>query len=119
MRNLLIKCALFSLLACTAGCAKTRPFMNQGVIVGWNYGACSTCGGFYLNLSNETTINANTYYVLNYSDNLTAAIDQYSVQYNKLHAPIYVDVDWQPASKTSPSAPSNWIRVTDIRTRWF
>lgn len=91
--------------------------MNDGVIVGWNYGACVTCGGFYLNLSNDTTINANTYYVVNHADNLNSIIAQYFIQYNKDHLPIYVSVDWQLARMNNPNLPANWIRVTDIRTR--
>jgi hypothetical protein len=87
--------------------------MDNGLIVGWNYGYCSTCGGFYLNLSDDSTINSDTYYVLNYSDALTPTILQYSKQYNKNHNPIKVLVSWDPI----PSGRANWIRVTDIRSR--
>jgi hypothetical protein len=96
-----------------AGSCKKDNFMNNGVIVGWNYGYCATCGGFYLNLSNDTAINSNTYYVINYSDNLTGKINQYSNEYNKKHAPIFVSVNYIPVSGTQ----TNWIRITDIKSR--
>jgi hypothetical protein len=86
--------------------------MNNAVIVGWNNGFCATCGGFYLNFSNDTTRNANTYYALNYSDNLNDIVNQYSNEYNRNHMPIYVSANWQ----TVPNQ-TNWIRVTDIRSR--
>jgi hypothetical protein len=104
---------LLFVLSTITSCRKEHKFMNEGVIVGWNYGFCSTCGGFYLNLSNDTVINANTYYVLNYSKALTSVIAQYANQFNKNHLPINVYVDWL----SIPIGQSNWIRVTDIRTR--
>jgi hypothetical protein len=91
---------------------KKDQLMNNGVIVGWNYGACAMCGGFYLNLSNDTVKNSNTFYVLNYPDSLTQIINQFSSEYNKNQAPIYVFVNWQPIPNQK-----NWIRVTDIRPR--
>ena len=90
---------------------KDQPLSN-GIIVGLNCGACATCGGFYLNLSNDTAINLNTYYVLNYSDNLNGIISQYSTDFNKNHTPIYVAVSWQPIPNKT-----NWIRVTNIFSR--
>jgi hypothetical protein len=92
-------------------CKKDQS-MSNGVIVGWSYGVCATCGGFYLNLSNDTAKNANTYYVINYSDNLNNMITQYSNEYSKNHMPIEVSVNWL----TIPNQ-INWIRVTDIRSR--
>jgi hypothetical protein len=94
-----------------ASCTKDQSLSN-GIIVGWNYGSCPQCGGFYLNLSNDTAINPNTYYVLNYSDNLNGIINQYSSDYNKDHNPIYVSVSWQPVPNKT-----NWIRVTNIFSR--
>jgi hypothetical protein len=104
--------AFVIVLTMIVSCKKDH-FMNNGVIVGWNYGFCATCGGFYLNLSNDTAINSNTYYVINYSDNLTGLINQYSNEYNKNHTPIFVSVNYVPVS----GAQANWIRVTDISSR--
>jgi len=87
--------------------------MDNAVIVGWNDGYCATCGGFYLNLSNDTARNSNTRYALNYSDNLIPIINQYSTRYHKDHAPIYVSVSWTSISNEQP----NWIRVTAIQSR--
>jgi hypothetical protein len=92
-------------------CKKDQPLSN-GVIVGLNYGSCMTCGGFYINLSNDTAINLNTYYVLNYSDNLIGLINQYYIDFNKDQKPIYVSVSWQPIPNKT-----NWIRVTNIFSR--
>ncbi len=100
-----------------AGCRKGHAFMSEAVIVGWNYGACATCGGFYLNISSDTSRDSTTYYVINYSVSLNAVISQYSLQYTKNRSPIYVFVDWQPARKTIPYAPVNWIYVTNIEAR--
>lgn len=89
--------------------------MNSGVIVGWNNGYCITCGGFYLNLSNDTARNAHTYYVLNYSQSLTPIVIRLNRQYNKNQAPIYVFVDWQPV--TDSLYPDARLFVANIRTR--
>lgn len=99
------------------GCKKGHQFMNEGVIVGWNYGSCATCGGFYLNMSNDTVRDSSTYYVLDYPEGLNPIITQYFTQYNKNHLLIYVSFDWQPASLGNPTAPANWIRVTAIQSR--
>lgn len=85
--------------------------------MGWNYGACATCGGFYLNLSPDTTISSSTYYVLDYPVALNGEIAGFFAQYNKNHLPIYVSVNWQLASLSDPGAPANWIRVLDIKAR--
>ena len=98
-------------ISLTVSCEKDQSLSN-GVIVGLNYGSCAQCGGFYLNLSNDTSINLNTYYVLNYSDNLNGIISQYSTDFNKNHTPIYVAVSWQPIPNKT-----NWIRVTNIFSR--
>ncbi len=98
----------FSLIT---ACEKDQP-MSNGIIVGLNYGACATCGGFYLNLSNDTAINSNTYYVLNYPNNLDGTINQYYANYNKNHSPIYVSISWQPIPNKT-----NWIEVTNIFSR--
>ena len=103
--------AFLAALIMIASCKKDQ-LLNNGVIVGWNYGYCATCGGFYLNLSNDTVKNSSTYYVLNYSDSLNQVISQFSAEYSKNQAPIYVYVIWQPVPNQA-----NWIRVTDIRPR--
>jgi hypothetical protein len=103
--------SLILVIGLIASCSKDQS-MSNGVIVGLNYGSCVTCGGFYLNLSNDTTINPNTYYVLNYSDNLNGIINQYYTNYNENHKPIYVSVNWQPIPNKA-----NWIRVTNIFSR--
>jgi hypothetical protein len=82
-----------------------------------NYGACPTCGGFYLNLSNDTTMNADTYYALNYSESVTATINQLDSEFNHDHEPIYVSVDWQSLHAQDSSLPLNWIHVTGIKKR--
>jgi len=92
-------------------CKKEQPLSN-GIIVGLNYGACVTCGGFYLNLSNDTAINPSTYYVLDYPENLNGIINQYYADYNKNHKPIYVSVSWQPVPNET-----YWIQVTNIFSR--
>jgi hypothetical protein len=79
-------------------CKKDHTWKSSGIIVGWNNGYCVTCGGFYLNLSNDTTRSSNTYYVLNYSPSLTRVITELYQQYNKNQQLIYVLVDWQPAA---------------------
>jgi hypothetical protein len=101
----------------TLGCKKGHQFMNQGVIVGWNYGSCVTCGGFYVNMSNDTVKGPATYYVLNWSDAAQPLISGYFSQYNKNHLPTYVSFDWQPVSLNVPGDPANWIRVTAIESR--
>jgi hypothetical protein len=98
----------------TLGCKKGHQFMNQGVIVGWNYGSCATCGGFYLNMSNDTVRDSSTYYVLGWSDATFPIVNQYSTQYNQNHSPIYVSFDWQHVNL---NVPSNWIKVTAIESR--
>jgi hypothetical protein len=105
------------LLIGAPGCRKRHEFRSEGVIVGWNDGACSTCGGFYVNISADTVKDSSSYYVLNYSDALTSVIVQYSTQYHQDRSPIYISFDWQPVSLNDPGAPSNWIRVTAIRSR--
>jgi hypothetical protein len=101
----------------TSGCKKEHPSMTQGVIVGWNLGSCVTCGGFYLNMSNDTARGSATYYVLNWPLAADSLIDQDATQYNKNHLPIYVSFDWQPVGVTSPPDAANWIRVTAIQSR--
>lgn len=98
-------------ISLTISCDKDQT-MSNGILVGLNYGSCVTCGGFYLNLSNDTAINSNTYYVLNYSDNLNGIINQYYMDFIKNHPPIYVAVSWQPVPNRT-----NWIRVTNIFSR--
>ncbi len=105
------------LVTLTPGCKKGHPLMSEGVIVGWNYGSCATCGGFYLNMSNDTVRDSSTYYVLGYPEGLNPIINQYFTQYQKNHAPIYVSFDWQPASLNIPYAAANWIEVTAIQSR--
>ena len=99
------------------GCKKEHQSMTQGVIVGWNYGTCVTCGGFYVNMSNDTAKGPATYYVENWSDAADSIIGLYATQYNKNHKPIYVSFNSQPASLNVPSAPADWIRVTAIQSR--
>jgi hypothetical protein len=101
----------------TPGCKKEHQSMNQGVIVGWNDGACVTCGGFYINTSNDTIRDSTSYYVLNWTDAVLSVINQYSAQYHRNHLPIYISFDSQPVSLNVPGAPANWIRVTAIQSR--
>ena len=103
--------AFILVISLIASCKKDQSVSN-GVIVGLNYGSCATCGGFYLNPGNDTAINSNTYYVLKYSDDLDGIMEQYSNDYNKNHMPIYVSVSWQAIPNKT-----NWIRVTNIRSR--
>ena len=91
---------------------KKDQLIDNGVIVGWSYGSCAICRGFYLNLSNDTVRNSNTFYVLNYPDSLIQIINQYSSDYSKNQTPIYVYVNWQAIPNQK-----NWIRVTEIRSR--
>ncbi|HVM86645.1 MAG TPA: hypothetical protein VMT76_00555 [Puia sp.] len=107
----------FLFFAALTGCSKTNHFMNEGVIVGWNYGYCATCGGFYLNSSNDTVKNAGTYYVLNYSASLTETINKLDSAYNHDNKPIYVSVSWQSLHLQDSSFPTNWIHISDIRER--
>ena len=87
-----------------SGCKeKEHQSLMQGVIVGLNYGSCATCGGFYINRSNDTVKTSASYYVLNWPDALDSVIDQYYTQYNKDHSPIYVSFDWQPVGQTMVS----------------
>jgi hypothetical protein len=99
----------------TQACKKEHQSMMQGVIVGLNYGACATCGGFYINRSNDTVRDSASYYVLGWPDALDSVINQYYTQYNKNHSPIYVSFDSQPV--LSLNVPANWIRVTAIQSR--
>jgi hypothetical protein len=108
---------LLGVLIGTPGCKKEHQLMNQGVIVGWNDGACVTCGGFYINTSNDTIRDSTSYYVLNWPDAVLSVINQYSAQYHKNHLPIYISFDSQPVSLNVPGAPANWIRVTAIQSR--
>ena len=96
--------------------SQARPG-NLGVIVGWNYGACETCGGFYFNPSNDTAKNAGTLYALNYSDSLTATIDSLSNAYAANQQPIFIYLVWKPLDQVVPGAPADWVTVTSIRKR--
>jgi hypothetical protein len=99
-------------------CRKSQPLEgNLGVIVGWNYGACETCGGFYFNLANDTAKNAGTLYALNYSDSVSAIVDSLSNEYEANQQPIFIYVAWKPLSLTVPGAPANWVTVTSIKKR--
>jgi hypothetical protein len=107
----IIVCFLFNY------CSKSEQLTNVGIIVGWNYGYCSTCGGFYLNRSNDTTMNSKTYYALNYSSSLNDVVEKLNDEYAKNLKPIYVYVEWQPVNLVVPSAPTNWVHVTYIKER--
>jgi hypothetical protein len=107
MRFLTFILAISSIVSC-----KKDQSMSNGIIVGLNYGSCAQCGGFYLNLSNDTAKNSSTYYVLDYPENLNGIINQYYNDYNMNHKPIYVSVSWQAVSNMN-----NWIRVTNIFSR--
>lgn len=109
--------ALFPTVIGTPGCKKGHQFMSQGMIVGWNYGSCAICGGFYLNMSDDTVKDSSTYYVINWADGLDSVINQYAVQYNRNHSPIYVSFDWQRANLGNLYTQANWIRVTAIQSR--
>jgi hypothetical protein len=93
-------------------CKKSSNW-TAGQIVGWNNGYCATCGGFYVNLSSDTTINTNTLYAINYANNLQGIVNQFYAEYNKNHMPIPVSFSSQPIPNQK-----NWIRVTGILNRY-
>lgn len=101
----------FSLMACK----KDGDHLSQGTIVGWNDGYCVVCGGFYLNLSPDTTLNKHAFYVLNYSQSLSLVINKLSEQYHKNNSPISVYVDGKPASDSLFGLPTFF--VTNIRAK--
>ncbi|HLY70149.1 MAG TPA: hypothetical protein VKR53_10510 [Puia sp.] len=90
---------------------------NLGTIVGWNYGACATCGGFYFNPSNDTAKNNATLYALTYTDSLATTIDSLSHAYAVNLKPVFVYITWKSVRLTDPDAPSNWVNVTYIKKR--
>jgi hypothetical protein len=106
-KNLYLLVVLTGLLSC-----KKNISLTAGQIVGWNSGFCPTCGGFYINITSDTTINSNTLYALNYTENLQGIIQQFYTAYNKNHIPI-------PVSFSSQTIPNqkNWIKVTSIENR--
>ncbi|HSZ85269.1 MAG TPA: hypothetical protein VK787_04525 [Puia sp.] len=100
-------CFLFS------DCRKSQQEQeNLGVIIGWNYGACATCGGFYFNPSNDTVKNPGTLYALTYTDSLTGIIERLENAYAGNLRPIFVYVGWKQLD-----APANWVTVTYIKKR--
>ena len=109
--SMIMICFLFN------DCNKSQQFTNLGVIVGWNYGSCMMCGGFYLNRSNDTTMNSKTYYALNYSSSLNDVVEKLSAEYAKNLKPIYVYVEWQSLDSVVLGAPANWVHVTYIKER--
>jgi hypothetical protein len=96
-------------------CKKDGDHLRQGTIVGWNDGYCIVCGGFYLNLSGDTTVNPHTYYVLNYTQSLIPVINKLSVQYHKDNSPISVYVDGKPAADSLFGLPT--LFVTNIKAK--
>lgn len=76
-------------------CKKKNPpaptWGTAAVIAGWNYGACPTCGGFYLNFGNNTQINdSTTYYIFHWNNNVSDFFKEYGYK-----TPRFVQVDWQ------------------------
>ena len=105
-------CFLFS------NCRKSQQVQGDlGVVLGWNYGACPTCGGFYFNPSNDTAKNSGTLYALSYADSLNTTIDSISSEYAKNLQPIFVYIRWTPLRLTNPDAPANWVIVSYIKKR--
>lgn len=104
---------IFFMLICfsyvNSGCKKSHDFKSPGVIVGWNEGYCVVCGGFYLNLSTDTTINAHTYYVLNYAPQSSSVINELYTGYHKNPRPLNVFVDWQNVSDSFFLHPALFI----------
>ena len=57
MRFLFLLLITFSLAS--TSCIKD-PYPAKGVLVGYDPRDCACCGGFFVNLNNDTTVNANT-----------------------------------------------------------
>jgi hypothetical protein len=90
-------------------CKKEEKFMNQGVIAAWSEGACQTCGGFYVNLSNDTTITPHTYYIIStYSPSLNGTIQSLMTTAFKTHKAVYVSLNWY-ATDSVAGQPSMYI----------
>jgi hypothetical protein len=107
--TLLIFATVFS------GCSKKEKFMNQGVIAAWSEGACQTCGGFYVNLSNDTTITPHTYYIINtYPQSLNATIQNLMTTAFNTRKEVYISLDWYAADSVA-GQPSMYI--TNIKGR--
>jgi hypothetical protein len=109
---------ILAIIACIFfNCCKKSLPLPAGVIVGWNRGYCMTCGGFYINLSNDTTLNANTYYAINCSSSAQNEVDSLNTKYESSLKPIKVYIQWSLNHLTDTAAPSNWIFVSYIRER--
>jgi hypothetical protein len=89
--------------------------MNQGVIAAWSAGSCQTCGGFYINLSNDTILSPHTYYILStYAPSLNATIQNLMSTAFKTHKAVYVSLNWYAADSVA-GQPSMYI--TNIKGR--
>ena len=85
---------------------------TNGQIVGWNSGYCATCGGFYINFSNDTGITGSTRYALNYDASVQPLVAQFYSNFTKNHQPIPIFFDYTPVSD-----PPSWIHVTHLSPR--
>ena len=109
-----LKAITLAALITAIGCTKqSSDALKPAQIVGWNEGACATCGGFYVNFSNDTTINTNPYYVLNYPDALLVTVERYYTAYHEHRSPIAISLD----SVSVQNGYFHWIRATAIRDR--
>lgn len=86
---------LFVFFAAMISCKKEglppQTWGTDAVIVGWNYGYCPVCGGFYLNFGNNTRMNDSaTYYIFHWD---TAVNDFFNKYGHK--TPRFVQIDWQ------------------------
>ncbi|HLX92112.1 MAG TPA: hypothetical protein VKR32_10540 [Puia sp.] len=112
--------AAFFVFAIFAGCVKSDLIASHSeaaTIVGWNNGSCPFCGGFYLNLSADTTRNGNTCYVINYSESFNGTVDSLFDEYARTQRPISVLVSWQPVHVTNPAFAQNWLHLSSIVPR--
>ncbi len=81
-------------------------FESRGTLIGYDYGACATCGGIKITIANDTTKNPPPFY------RIGSSLMQLGIPENTPF-PINVELNWQHV--TTPLGNSGYINVSAIQ----
>ena len=84
MKKLIPLIFLFVIVLLSEGCKEEKEWMNQGSITGYDLRLCACCGGFFIEIDNET------YRFYELPSNTEVAFT------NETVFPVEVNIDWHP-----------------------